>query len=30
MGDFRKKYPADWFPRKKAGKEIPGENNILH
>ena len=30
MGDFREKYPATDFERKKARKEIPGKNNILH
>ena len=30
MSDFRKKYPADWFRGKKACKDIPGKNNILH
>ena len=30
MGDFRQKYPADWFRGGKACKYITGENNILH
>ena len=31
MGDFRKKkYPLDWFRGRKACKDIPGKNNILH
>ena len=30
MGDFRKKYPADWFRGGKACKDITGKNNILY
>ena len=30
MGDFRKKYPADWFRGEKGCKDITGKNNILH
>ena len=30
MGDFRKKYPLDWFRGGKACKDIPGKSNNLH
>ena len=30
MGDFRKKYPVDWFRGGKVWEDIPGKNNILH
>ena len=30
MVDFRKKYPVHWFRGRKACKDMPGKNNILH
>ena len=30
IGNFRKKFPVDWFRGGKACKDKPGRNNILH
>ena len=30
IGDFRKKYPADWFRKRKSMQRNSGRENILH